>query len=561
MPAKKVKKEKKRKKGHNPMEYTPRQRLEIKGAFYYIIGYFVTFVFSTSFQYLANAGIQAIFMNILISTLNMTLAIIIYMRKRSGSNVTILPWILGFTTTMTPLIVRYNHAFIDGWTFALRSINTIGVLIVFTALLFLFYQPRLFKFFSIYTIFNWVLFVYLAYLNGGELYFQSYKNGKAILSGLIIWREISFIISIAIIFIIIYRNLIGVIKYDSYSGEQNDQIISQTQAQNMITEIIKDQTDTLFQKIGAQQNLLHDFNSHMKSQAARFSEMSTSMNNISRASEEIAAESSVQVLGNVKMEYIIDEFRDIRSETKRNLDETYNDIQSVSDQSTAANQHLMDVEKTVYEIKDQSNRIGQIVELIVDIADRINLLSLNASIEAARAGESGRGFAVVADEIGKLAFQTQESVKEINSVISSSSQSTVGGAIVIQKTAQMMREMISRMNEGAAKIKKLQESLLIEDNFTKVIIDQMKDNITQAKKISTATGEQIVAIETSFNTIEELINTLDGMSLEAKDMAQISDEIYDDATDIITETEYAASAPEIESDNDSDNESVYENEG
>jgi methyl-accepting chemotaxis protein len=258
------------------------------------------------------------------------------------------------------------------------------------------------------------------------------------------------------------------------------------------------------------------------------------------------------------MEFIVDEFREIRIETKRNLDETYNDIQSVSDQSATANEHLMEVEKTVYAIKDQSSRIGQIVELIVDIADRINLLSLNASIEAARAGESGRGFAVVADEIGKLAFQTQESIKEINNVISSSSRSTIDGASVIQKTAQMMRNMISQMDQGANKIQTLQESLLIEDKFTKIIINQMNDNIIQAKKISAATDEQKIAVESTFRSLEDLINTLDGMAAKTKDMAQVSDEIFYNAVDIIAETKQAASEAETESESESSNDSDSE---
>ncbi|MCL1864181.1 MAG: methyl-accepting chemotaxis protein [Spirochaetes bacterium] len=158
-------------------------------------------------------------------------------------------------------------------------------------------------------------------------------------------------------------------------------------------------------------------------------------------------------------------------------------------------------------------------------------------MEAARAGESGRGFAVVADEIGKLAFQTQESIKEINNVISSSSKSTVAGASVIQKTAQMMREMISQMEQGANKIRMLQESLSVEDRFTQIIIDQMKDNITQAKKISTATDEQKIGVESSFTAIEELISILEGMSAEAREMARISDEIHNNAESIIIDTE------------------------
>jgi methyl-accepting chemotaxis protein len=310
----------------------------------------------------------------------------------------------------------------------------------------------------------------------------------------------------------------------------------------MLTDVIREKTDTLFQKIDSQHTLLNTFNSNMETQAARFSEMSATMEEISSSSDQIAVETASQLVdGNVHVETIVEEFKGIRIETKRNLDETYHDIQSVSAQSTAANEHLMEVEKTVYEIKDQSSRIGQIVELIVDIADRINLLSLNASIEAARAGESGRGFAVVADEIGKLAFQTQESIKEINSVISSSSKSTVDGASVIQKTAQVMREMISRMNQGANKIQILHESLSLEDRFTQIIIDQMNANIALAKKVTTATEEQRVGFESTFKTLEEIIVVLDGMVTDVNNMAKISDEIYSGASDIITETKRIAS--------------------
>ncbi|MCL1833873.1 MAG: methyl-accepting chemotaxis protein [Leptospirales bacterium] len=518
------------------MEYTPQQELEIKGAYYYIIGFLITFISAASFQFVANAGLKAVLMNIIISSFNLLIAIVIYKRKKRGLKVTILPWILGFITVSLPMAVKYNHAFVDGWTFASRSINSTGVLIIFTALLSLFYRPKLFRFFSIFAISNWILFLVFAHLNGAELYFHSYKDGKAILSGLIILREVSFITSITVIFMVIARNLTNIIKFNDQSDEKNKQIIQQDETQNMITETIKEKTDALFQKVGSQNALLNDFNLNMESQAARFSEMSATMEEISGASEQIANESEIQVDGNVKMEYIIDEFKGIRLETKRNLDETYNDIQSVSDQSATANEHLIEVEKTVYQIKEQSNKIAQIIELIVDIADRINLLSLNASIEAARAGETGRGFAVVADEIGKLAFQTQESIKEINNVISSSSKSTVDGASIIQETAQMMREMIAQMNQGANKIRTLQESLLIEDRFTQIIIDQMNDNITQAKKISTATDEQKIAVETSFKMIEEVIQILDGMVAEANDMTKISDEIFNNAESIVTET-------------------------
>ena len=101
---------------------------------------------------------------------------------------------------------------------------------------------------------------------------------------------------------------------------------------------------------------------------------------------------------------------------------------------------------TIKSLKKASDTIGQVVDLIKDIAGKTNLLALNATIEAARAGEAGKGFAVVASEVKSLALQTTNATGEIGSQVESiqlSTDTTVDAAARITQTINQLNEISS----------------------------------------------------------------------------------------------------------------------
>lgn len=140
------------------------------------------------------------------------------------------------------------------------------------------------------------------------------------------------------------------------------------------------------------------------------------------------------------------------NELKVHQSELYDLIRVSIDHATNGKEkagRMTDVNKG---LMDSSKKIAGITATIGDIADRTNLLSLNAAIEAARAGEAGRGFGVVADEVKKLAGQTHDSTREIGDIvgrISAEIQNSSGTMSDIVIAQQKLIDSIENLNRKA----------------------------------------------------------------------------------------------------------------
>ena len=138
----------------------------------------------------------------------------------------------------------------------------------------------------------------------------------------------------------------------------------------------------------------------------------------------------------------------------------------------AIRETIQDTSKRIKRLGESSQEIGNIVELINDIADQTNILALNAAIQASMAGEAGRGFAVVADEVQRLAERSANATKQIeflvrtiqadtNEAIVSMERSTtdgVGGALLAENAGAALEEIEQVSNQIATLVQNISSS-------------------------------------------------------------------------------------------------------
>lgn len=157
---------------------------------------------------------------------------------------------------------------------------------------------------------------------------------------------------------------------------------------------------------------------------------------------------------------------------------------------------VLEAAKNIEVLGQRSQQIGEIVQVIDDIAQQTNLLALNAAIEAARAGEHGKGFAVVADEVRNLAERSGKSTGEIRLLI---------GAITeeIDKSVNDMNLGVSEVDQGFALTKEAGRALTDIIDVANDTNAQVRDIKDYTNRISQKSQDMVASIDNVAAIVEE----------------------------------------------------------
>jgi twitching motility protein PilJ len=179
---------------------------------------------------------------------------------------------------------------------------------------------------------------------------------------------------------------------------------------------------------------------------------------------------------------------------------------------------IQDTSKRIKRLGESSQEIGNIVELIEEIAEQTNILALNASIEASRAGEASRGFAVVADEVQKLAERSTNATKKIEVLVSTiqsdtneavvsmerSTTDVVGGALLAENAGAALDEIEQVSHQIASLVQNISSSSKEQTGVAGAITKNMQ----VLREISAKATESTTATSGAISKLSELASQL-----------------------------------------------------
>ncbi|UZP66108.1 methyl-accepting chemotaxis protein [Desulfovibrio mangrovi] len=230
-------------------------------------------------------------------------------------------------------------------------------------------------------------------------------------------------------------------------------------------------------------------------QSARSSETATAMEQMNATSMEMA-HNAASAAGNADL-------------ARKQAHDGQTEVDSLIKSIAVMREQAQELKGFMDQLGAQTADVGNVINVIQDIADQTNLLALNAAIEAARAGEAGRGFAVVADEVRKLAEKTMQATGEVGKAISA-----------IQEGAT---QSIAGVGRAAKAVETSTEQATNSGRTLHEIVSAVNNTADQVQAIAAAAEEQSATSEAVKRAVEDVTDiaasTAEGMN-EAKEAIQ-----------------------------------------
>ena len=281
-------------------------------------------------------------------------------------------------------------------------------------------------------------------------------------------------------------------------------------------------------KINNSAKTLNEFSSKFKSS---FDTINASISNVNIAVDEIAQGATSQAMETQSVNEQMLAMGSAIAKTTDNIDA----LMATSDDMRNQNRRMGDNMKELFDISARTKEsidavhtqtnitnqsameISEAVNIITDIAEETNLLSLNASIEAARAGEQGRGFAVVADQVRKLAEQSQDAAGKIAEIINELMDNS-------NTSVQTMDEVLGEINTQNEKLTEVKVAFDVLNKEIATVVDSVEGIAEEVETLNTTKADVLSSIENLSAISQENAASTEETSASMTDLSKIVEE-------------------------------------
>lgn len=208
------------------------------------------------------------------------------------------------------------------------------------------------------------------------------------------------------------------------------------------------------------------------------------------------------------------------------------DMSAVANSMDSIVVSMNEMDDAVKAVDQAATDITKIVDLIDEISDQTELLSLNASIEAARAGEAGKGFAVVASEIGGLATDSANDTKQISDIVSKMSARVKDLSAKAQANTQLINDSASSVSTAAETFKQITDEVNKATTTLSSMTEMMGKVNDVASTMASASEEQSATTQEIASTVEAVAENAKGVADSSKDVFGASTSVSDAADSI-----------------------------
>ncbi len=258
-------------------------------------------------------------------------------------------------------------------------------------------------------------------------------------------------------------------------------------------------------------NFSDEFFDVVSNHAASFDEIGTTMNQF-LSQIESATESVKDQFG--RIEELLSESKDLRSLIDKisgyssELNERIKTVQAASKEVT---DFVSNLSLSLDSLGDSFKSVGEVTQIMAEVADRTNLLSLNASIEAARAGVAGRGFAVVATEVSKLADSSGQNAARISKIIGESNDYVATGRKSASTTTEKVKDQENQFRTFLVRFNELNGLLENQVNINDHFLSSLSELRKLSAGIETSSNEQSTGAAMIMKAIGDLQGSMDAL--------------------------------------------------